>query len=1482
MAFSAITARGSATEKTSDTSLSMSPSANLTVNKLVIVHCATDNNSDNVADEPSESHSLSDSQGNIWRKVTEYTDSDGAAADGVTSSLWYTIVTTQIGTGNTITLTTASAVTNKIISCFEVTRSDTSKSIGVAQVGVTHGITATIGTLASREYLLVGAGASEGNDDAKTPDADYTERFDLRTGSGTASTEICTHVVTRIATLTDDTCTSSAWTNTNPVFFLAALYEFSPTPKISTISDNFDDNSLDGAKWGKWENAGATLTETNQHIEIATSTSIYESAGLYAIDNLDLYESSLTVKLVQKGTDVTARVPQIGVDDSNCLYVYIDQYGSFGANYITQDNYMGLFWIETWDASAHKFLRVREASGVLYIEYSADRTNWTVAWSGRIPVCLSDVSLSFSAFPEVDATPTTTVIIDGVNISPTTSSLTKSLKYCVKKTPSAITKSLKYTVKVTPSAITKSLQYVVVSGGTSTHSITKSLKFCVKTIPTASTKSLKYTVKTTHSAITKSLVYDVKKASSLTKSLKYTVKTTHSAITKSLVYHVKMTSPSVGSAFAVNYKSITNADADITYFRSIGVDTVRIHIPFPDDATDFPAFLELARKFYFAGFYVIYGCTAEINAGYTWATYRTNCLIAAAAAEGRCSEFNIGNEMDLGNDDAYISDATIRSNIRSLATEVQAVFSGVVSYVTSSGLLSDTWGSQHWEAEGKGDLDKIGINIYGWADTPFTNVDHDGYGWFVPSFFKTFGSAAYVAEFNLDGDYDLWNGIPEDDKTAEMRKMYAYIKNWSIPSAHYFQYRGYRDEDDMWAAKKIDGTVLGLWSVFFAGDLNRPTYLLNFAGNAANTVITPYDPAIMQIGASSDYSIGAKVYLKPKSGGSEGGDNHGIANCDSDYGANKGYLFQVDATTGALVVYAGSTSYSSSAGVVPYNQWAHIAFTITGTTLKGYVNGSLVWTQTGFTRVATGSTGDKIFGAESLGFRELYGYAKDFWAVKSLLTLTDVGNITTGSYPTLGVHYLVDEGISYAARDTSGNTNHGDYHEPDWVPPPVVLTKSLKYCVKTVHTAITKTLTYRVKFQTVSQTKSLKYTVRKTQSALTKSLKYTVKVVPSGLTKSLKYTVTTTHAAITKSQKYTVKTTPSAKTKSLQYMVRPSASLTKSLQYCIKLSPKASLTKSLQYEIAHPVSVTKSLKYTVRITPSAITKSLQYVINATSTHSVTKSLKYTIVTPHSAITKTLIYRVRTTAPITKSLKYTVKAPLSLTKSLKYTVKTTPTAITKSLRYAVRFQTVNITKQLKYEVRKAQSITKSLKYCVKTSPALTKSLKYTVKTSASLTKSLKYAIRLSKSPIQKTLQYNVLYTPTALQKSLKYTILKQASLTKSLSYRVKPTITITKSLKYSIYHQNVAITKTLEYRIGIVTTITKPLVYVIHSTQGITKSLKYCIAKRSIITKSLRYDVLHSPYTRENLYISDEACFSSSGSYTCDGAGYSLRDDYFPL
>lgn len=114
----------------------------------------------------------------------------------------------------------------------------------------------------------------------------------------------------------------------------------------------------------------------------------------------------------------------------------------------------------------------------------------------------------------------------------------------------------------------------------------------------------------------------------------------------------------------VNYKSrnVSNIAADISYFKSIGLDNIRAHLPSVNAFWDAGSpvwtptvhgnnnWRTLAKQFHDEGFYTVWGLTA--NNGHvmsnSWENYR-NCILAEAAyceANDVVNEFQIGNELE--------------------------------------------------------------------------------------------------------------------------------------------------------------------------------------------------------------------------------------------------------------------------------------------------------------------------------------------------------------------------------------------------------------------------------------------------------------------------------------------------------------------------------------------------------------------------------------------------------------------------------------------------------------------------------------------------------------------------------------------------------------------------------------------------------------------------------------------------------------------
>jgi hypothetical protein len=212
---------------------------------------------------------------------------------------------------------------------------------------------------------------------------------------------------------------------------------------------------------------------------------------------------------------------------------------------------------------------------------------------------------------------------------------------------------------------------------------------------------------------------------------------------------------------------------------------------------------------------------------------------------------------------------------------------------------------------------------------------------------------------------------------------------------------------------------------------------LYMPGNNASTNILPVNNSKLQIGATSSFTCGTYVYLLPKNTVNNN-DNHCLFNCDLNFGASTGYAFYVTASTGGLSLVAGQNFYNSTTGIVPYNQWVYVMFTLSGSTLTGYVNGVSVWSTT-ITRVATGGLTTMWIGYEYSGQpagRAIYGYLRDCFTTLTLLTQAQITAIvSSGTYPAVDIHYKLNEGMAEIATDSSGNSNHGTIsaEPPVWV-----------------------------------------------------------------------------------------------------------------------------------------------------------------------------------------------------------------------------------------------------------------------------------------------------------------------------------------------------------------------------------------------------------------------------------------------------------------
>jgi hypothetical protein len=156
-----------------DATLAFSPTGAVPVGKLAILPVVWDNANTTSADDTTFL-SAADTKGNTWIRAAEVQFSNGGGPqDGVLCGCLYCVITTQIETSDTITITnTVSATTTKGATLVTFNY-DTSKTIAVAgkgyeRIAASGAYSAAVSGLASEGHLWIGmngmdAGAGNAN-----------------------------------------------------------------------------------------------------------------------------------------------------------------------------------------------------------------------------------------------------------------------------------------------------------------------------------------------------------------------------------------------------------------------------------------------------------------------------------------------------------------------------------------------------------------------------------------------------------------------------------------------------------------------------------------------------------------------------------------------------------------------------------------------------------------------------------------------------------------------------------------------------------------------------------------------------------------------------------------------------------------------------------------------------------------------------------------------------------------------------------------------------------------------------------------------------------------------------------------------------------------------------------------------------------------------------------------------------------------------
>jgi hypothetical protein len=217
MAFASVGSFGAVGTSTDGTSFQLTTTATVEAGNLAILGIVFDNLTGTTGDN-SEVTSVSDSAGNTWVKGGEYTYGQSTPGEGVTSSCWYSRLTSQLTSGGTITVNFSGTVTAMCCSGWEFTvgAAVTAAAAPVGSATTTangYGSVAFSGlSSANRVYFRVmGRETNIADTTQITPSTNFTAITAIRSHNSAAS--VCLRGEFRVNTSTGETSNPSIVNN---------------------------------------------------------------------------------------------------------------------------------------------------------------------------------------------------------------------------------------------------------------------------------------------------------------------------------------------------------------------------------------------------------------------------------------------------------------------------------------------------------------------------------------------------------------------------------------------------------------------------------------------------------------------------------------------------------------------------------------------------------------------------------------------------------------------------------------------------------------------------------------------------------------------------------------------------------------------------------------------------------------------------------------------------------------------------------------------------------------------------------------------------------------------------------------------------------------------------------------------------------------------------------------------------------------------
>jgi hypothetical protein len=167
-------------------------------------------------------------------------------------------------------------------------------------------------------------------------------------------------------------------------------------------------------KWTNWGGAQIVISDGTLKITTTTAASYW---GLDFKDRFNLTGSSVIVYVSDAGAQLADRsmIPLlVTLDSNNTMAIYISN-GTLGFQKQVATSYSDV-GSTAFNSSTMKYFRLRESSGTIYGEYSADRSSWTTIGSTATPFDITNLILTIEAGNNAIVGSGATMIVDNLNV----------------------------------------------------------------------------------------------------------------------------------------------------------------------------------------------------------------------------------------------------------------------------------------------------------------------------------------------------------------------------------------------------------------------------------------------------------------------------------------------------------------------------------------------------------------------------------------------------------------------------------------------------------------------------------------------------------------------------------------------------------------------------------------------------------------------------------------------------------------------------------------------------------------------------------------------------------------------------------------------------------------------------------------------------------------------------------------------------------